>query len=95
LAGYIVESKSEDGDEWKEVARTSDSLSVTVSCLLPAKTYSFRVRAVNIHGASEPSNASEPFILINTSPISIGTPKHVSLENGDAFKTRYYFPSKD
>lgn len=52
-----------DEESWTLVAETYHSLSHTVTGLVPEQTYLFRVRAINIHGASEPSIESDPFTV--------------------------------
>lgn len=46
-------------DEWVECAKIVDSLAYTMKDLRPGSVYRFRVRAENIHGASEPSFPSD------------------------------------
>ena len=45
------------------VINRCNSTSYVIHCLQPGQTYSFRVRAKNIHGCSEPSDVSDPFLL--------------------------------
>lgn len=51
----------QDNDlEWAQIAITEDSLAHTVKEVAIGHTYRFRVRAVNVHGSSKPSQASDP-----------------------------------
>ena len=61
LTGYSIEMRQVDEESWTLVGETYHSLSHTVNGLVPDETYLFRVRAINIHGASEPSIESDPF----------------------------------
>lgn len=47
-----------DEDDWHELAVVRDSLAYTAKDLDPKHKYRFRVRAVNIHGPSRPSEES-------------------------------------
>lgn len=49
-----------DDEEWHELAVVRDSLAYTAKDLDPKHKYRFRVRAVNIHGPSRPSDESSP-----------------------------------
>lgn len=106
LAGYIVETETEDQPDWQEVLRSSHSLSVVVTSLDPSKSYRlaivtspkpgaiflsrFRVRAVNIHGSSEPSAPSEMFSFTQNGETSVNDmlPKFAEIETGDVFKAK-------
>ena len=63
LTGYSIEMRQVDEENWTLVAETYHSLSHTVTGLVPDQTYLFRVKAINIHGASEPSIESDPFTV--------------------------------
>lgn len=63
LTGYSVEIRSETESSWTTVAESCHSLSYTVRDLRQGEYYQFRVRAVNVHGASEPSAESEPMMM--------------------------------
>ncbi|XP_033210455.1 titin homolog isoform X2 [Belonocnema kinseyi] len=63
LTGYSIEMRQVNEESWTLVAETYHSLSHTVTGLVPEQTYLFRVRAINIHGASEPSIESDPFTV--------------------------------
>ncbi|XP_030361101.1 roundabout homolog 3 [Strigops habroptila] len=61
VTSYIVEAFSqEDGGPWRTVAAEVTGETHTVSGLVPDTIYIFLVRAVNAHGTSDPSGASEP-----------------------------------
>lgn len=53
----------QDEDEWHELAVVRDSLAYTAKDLDPKHKYRFRVRAVNIHGPSRPSEESASVIM--------------------------------
>lgn len=55
--------KENDG-EWKEVATVADSLAYTVKNLTYDVKYYFRVRAVNVHGSSDPSKSTDEIVLL-------------------------------
>lgn len=58
VLGYVVEAKSESGG-WSELTGQCESTSYRVSSgLQPRRGYSFRVRAYNAVGASEPGPES-------------------------------------
>ncbi|KAM9519817.1 roundabout homolog 3 [Guaruba guarouba] len=61
VTSYIVEAFSqEEGGPWRTVAAEVVGETHTVSGLIPDNVYIFLVRAVNAHGISDPSGASEP-----------------------------------
>ncbi|KAG8008667.1 Myosin light chain kinase [Nibea albiflora] len=60
VLGYVVEVRSEDGQDWTEVISRCKNTSYHVqSGLEPQGLYRFRVRAYNSAGISEPSQESE------------------------------------
>jgi Fibronectin type III domain len=59
VTGFIVEYSLVGSDIWSVAAENSHSLSYIIRNLQPGARYVFRVRAVNIHGASNPSMESE------------------------------------
>lgn len=63
VKGYIVEMSSKSTGTWSTVADSCHSLSYTVRDLKPNEIYSFRVRAFNVHGPSEPSVETDPVQL--------------------------------
>lgn len=63
LTGYAIEMRNIDEESWTLVSETYHSLNHTIAGLIPDETYLFRVRAINIHGASEPSFESVPFTV--------------------------------
>lgn len=86
VTGYIVEMKSSVNNEWTTVADGCHSLSLTVRNLQHNTRFSFRVRAANVHGASEPSCESDEFALAFLPQFE---PRIVSIESGEVFKARY------
>jgi predicted phage tail protein len=61
---YIVEMKDKFSNEWKEVLKTdSPKCEATVPNLKENSSVQFRVRAVNLAGPSEPSDATETHIV--------------------------------
>lgn len=60
LTGYTVECRRVGETEWNVVAENCHSLSYEAGSLRPGASYVFRVRALNIHGAGEPSPESRP-----------------------------------
>lgn len=56
-------------------------------------TYRFRVRSINIHGHSEPSEPSEAFSFGQQDDTSGNDfePRFVAIESGDVFKARSVF----
>lgn len=70
VKGYIVEMASSPDFQWRSVADNSHSLSLTVHDLKPGDQHKFRVRAFNVHGASEPSQESE-LIQLDTEGMSL------------------------
>lgn len=68
IEGYVIEmSVTKPGDkvvedeerEWRTLTDNCHSLAYSMRNLLPGCSYLFRVRAFNVHGASEPSLPSE------------------------------------
>ncbi|XP_054161595.1 twitchin-like isoform X2 [Oppia nitens] len=61
---YIVEMKDKFSNDWKEVLRTPDAKpEVSVKGLKENSSVQFRVKAVNIAGPGEPSEATEPHVV--------------------------------
>lgn len=56
----FVRGSQEEGGPWRTVAAEVAGETHTVSGLVPNTIYIFLVRAVNAHGISDPSGASEP-----------------------------------
>ncbi|KAJ8898110.1 hypothetical protein PR048_003470 [Dryococelus australis] len=64
LTGYSVEmSKASADPQWTVVADKCNSLSHTVVGLQADEKNLFRIRAHNVHGCSDASTESEPFVL--------------------------------
>lgn len=59
VKGYIVEMSSPPYTDWRTVADNCHSLSYTVRDLNVGDKYAFRVKAFNVHGASEPSQQTQ------------------------------------
>ncbi|KAG8337117.1 hypothetical protein J6590_031095 [Homalodisca vitripennis] len=99
LTGYRVEMRTTDSQDWSVVADRCHSLSHVVRGLTPGQSYVFRVRAENIHGASDSSAESFPFTLDSPDRRDEelepegegeeGTLMQVSLEPGEQFLQRY------
>lgn len=61
---YIVEMKEKNSQEWREAVTTEGpEPEATVPRLKENSTVQFRVRAVNIAGPGEPSDATEPHLV--------------------------------
>uniref|UniRef100_A0A1B6CDT2 Myosin light chain kinase, smooth muscle-like n=2 Tax=Clastoptera arizonana TaxID=38151 RepID=A0A1B6CDT2_9HEMI len=98
LTGYRVEMKTDSSEEWGVVAERCHSLSRVIRNLTTGQVYTFRVRAENIHGASEPSLESNPIKLGHNEQeeeeedddlSSQLEPFHVEIQAGDEFVSRY------
>lgn len=63
VTGYSVEMRRSNEASWTVVAEACHSLSHTVNGLEPDEVYLFRVRAENIHGASEPGLETRPVTI--------------------------------
>ena len=79
VTGYVVEMSSwpvtsdsaqPEATDWTVLTAECHSTSYIVTGLDCAREYIFRVKAVNVHGASEPSSASEPVGFGNSSATS-------------------------
>nr|XP_046469209.1 titin homolog isoform X3 [Neodiprion pinetum] len=91
VTGYCVEMRRSHETSWTVVAEACHSLSHTVSDLTPEDVYLFRVRAENIHGASEPGPESRP-VTIDEDEEQFKPAfeaREVSFEDGQLFKDRY------
>ncbi|XP_068137448.1 myomesin-2 isoform X2 [Hyperolius riggenbachi] len=63
VAGYLVEYKEVDAEEWTRVNQTATATRyLKVKELEEGKTYIFQIRAVNAAGIGRPSDASEPVL---------------------------------
>ncbi|XP_023315509.1 uncharacterized protein LOC106652366 isoform X1 [Trichogramma pretiosum] len=63
LTGYTVECRSVGQLHWQIIAENCHRLSHNTTALKPGASYIFRVRALNVHGPSQPSPESEIFKL--------------------------------
>lgn len=52
-----------DSEEWKQIAAVKDSLAYTYTEIKKGVNYRFRVRAINVHGPSPPSEESDNVII--------------------------------
>ncbi|CAH8628965.1 unnamed protein product [Schistosoma margrebowiei] len=70
---YIIEACEDDGNEWKEVGKTTkpDDCNLNVNNLDSSTRYQFRVRGVNKEGVGEPSKPSERICLKKDAPLVI------------------------
>lgn len=62
IESYIIELLKSGTDEWVRVADGIPSLEYFLRGLMEKQEYSFRVRAVNAAGESEPSEPSDPVL---------------------------------
>ncbi|XP_039287324.1 LOW QUALITY PROTEIN: muscle M-line assembly protein unc-89 [Nilaparvata lugens] len=98
VTGYRVEMKKLPQTSWTVVTDRCHSLSHTVHDLVPGIDYVFRVRAENVHGASEAS-VETPIISIGSKASSGSdeeevaveprTWERVQVEPGHVFSSRY------
>ncbi|KAH8347927.1 hypothetical protein KR084_002412 [Drosophila pseudotakahashii] len=99
ITGFIIEMQTIgedcDKDSWQQVTRVVDTLAYTVKNLQPQMQYRFRVRAENIHGRSEPGQASELVQITSkpqrttTSDVTDHFGQSVSVQSGGDFKSRF------
>lgn len=62
IEGYIIEFLKSGTEEW---VRAAEDIPTTEHCLkglMEKQEYSFRIKAVNVAGESEPSEPSEPVV---------------------------------
>ncbi|XP_072264523.1 myomesin-2 isoform X2 [Pyxicephalus adspersus] len=84
VAGYFVEYKEVDAEEWTRVNQTATATRyLKVKELEEGKTYVFQIRAVNASGVGRPSDISEP-ILVHARPGVEEITSGVD-ENGDIY----------
>ncbi|KAA0705708.1 Myosin light chain kinase, smooth muscle [Triplophysa tibetana] len=77
VTGYVVEvcENSAENSHWRELTTQCKSTSFRVSSgLQPQRNYSFRVRACNAVGVSEPSQESQPIRMENQGKPTEDTP---------------------
>ena len=81
VTGYVVEMSSwpitsdsaqPEATDWTVLTAECHSTSYIVTGLDSSREYIFRVKAVNVHGASEPSSVSEPVSFSNSSSAASG-----------------------
>ncbi|XP_018430419.1 PREDICTED: myomesin-2 [Nanorana parkeri] len=64
IAGYFVEYKEVNAEEWTRVNQTATATRyLKVKELEEGKTYVFQIRAVNASGVGKPSDISEPVLV--------------------------------
>lgn len=66
ITGYILEYSLAGSDVWTVAVEDWSYLSYQVQGLQPGARYIFRVRAINVHGASKPSLESDIVALEET-----------------------------
>ncbi|XP_017783475.1 PREDICTED: myosin light chain kinase, smooth muscle-like [Nicrophorus vespilloides] len=89
VTGFAVEYSLVGSDVWTTVAEDCNSLSYVVTGLQAGGRYVFRVRSVNVHGASQPSQESDILQLEEQNEKSSFEPRIVSIEPGPEFKVKY------
>lgn len=62
IEGYIIEFQKTGSEEWIRIAEDVPLTEHQLQGLMEKQEYSFRVRAVNKAGQSEPSDPSEPVV---------------------------------
>lgn len=68
VIGYIVEMKRDNSD-WEVITKECQCTSYIVRNLIPNCIYSFRIRAINVHGFSKASSVSDAVKLsVNSFP---------------------------
>ena len=81
VTGYVVEMSSwpitsdsaqPEATDWTVLTAECHSTSYIVTGLDSSREYIFRVKAANVHGASEPSSVSEPVSFGNSSSAASG-----------------------
>ena len=93
VTGYMVEmsswpitssSQPPDATDWQILSSdTHLSTSFVVTELCKDKEYIFRVKAVNAHGHSQPSQVSEPVSLSTSNPVSTSGTEEEDEAHGD------------
>jgi hypothetical protein len=78
---YIVEFRSSKSYAWSAFASNILDLSIRVESLIPGLTYSFRVRAENAHGISDPSSAVSTKYLKDDDIKPVQRPEPVSFSS--------------
>lgn len=62
IDGYVIEMLKSGTTDWIHVAENIPTLEYFLKGLMEKQEYSFRVRAVNVAGESEPSEPSDPVL---------------------------------
>lgn len=62
IDGYVIEMLKSGTTDWIRVAENVPTVEFFLKGLMEKQEYSFRVRAVNVAGESEPSEPSEPVL---------------------------------
>lgn len=102
VTGYNIEARKLPEDIWTTLVKGCHSTSYKTQNLECGSQYQFRVRAVNIHGTSDPTKPSEPVTVQEQAkqktkddtddydekfpPFEL---KNVSIEPGDTFNEEY------
>ncbi|KAF2897973.1 hypothetical protein ILUMI_08202 [Ignelater luminosus] len=89
VTGFALEYSLLGSDVWTVAAENCHSLSYTVRGLQPGAQYIFRVRAINVHGSSQPSMESECVQMKEPDELFTFEPRTVLVEPGPEFKNRY------
>lgn len=65
IIGYMIERSTDSGNTWSQLVSNTGSTGTTYSDthVLPLKTYTYRVSAINSAGTSPPSNTSSASIV--------------------------------
>lgn len=95
LEGYLVEKLDPDTGSWVPVGKTTVP-DMHVDNLIPGKSYSFRVKAINKEGESEPLETMAPIIAKDPfeTPGQPGTPEAVDW-NKDHVDLKWDAPYRD
>lgn len=62
IEGYIIEFQKAGSEEWIRIAEDIPQTEHQLQDLMEKQEYSFRVKAINKAGESEPSEASDPVV---------------------------------
>lgn len=62
IESYIIELQKSGTEEWVRVAEDVPTTEHLLKGLMENQEYSFRVKAVNVAGVSEPSDPSDPVV---------------------------------
>lgn len=62
IEGYIIEFQKTGSEEWIRIAEDIPQTEHQLQGLMEKQEYSFRIKAVNKAGESEPSEPSEPVV---------------------------------